>query len=124
MTDAAAIPEAFMTAWRALFLEAGLASGQWCLVRGATSGVGQAALQLIRALGARSVATSRQQTRLDALTGIGFDIGLVDDGGVAKTVQSRTGGAHVVLDFVGSPVLSDNLAALRPEGTQVIVGLM
>src|SRR5699024_7764063 len=50
---AAAIPEAFLTAYRALHLEGGLNCGQWCLVRGATSGVGQAALQLIAAAAAR-----------------------------------------------------------------------
>src|SRR5699024_6111057 len=116
---------AFLTAYRAVFLEAGLAPGQWCLVRGATSGVGQAALQLIRALGARSIATSRSQQRLDALDSIEYDLGLVDgEAGVAKSVQDQTGGAHVVLDFVGADALDDNLAALRAEGTQVLVGLM
>lgn len=122
---AAAIPEAFLTAYRGVFLEGGLEPGQWCLVRGATSSVGQAALQLVRALGARSIATSRQRPRLDALAELGFDLGLVDGGeGVAEAAQARAGGAHVVLDFVGAPVLSDNLAALRPDGTQVMVGLM
>lgn len=125
LTDAAAIPEAFLTAYRALYLEGGLQPGQWCLVRGATSGVGQAALQLIRALGARSIATSRSRERLDGLQSIGFDLGLVDGSeGVAAAVQAHTGGAHVVVDFIGAPVLADNLAALRPEGTQVMVGLM
>ena len=65
--QAAAIPEAFLTAYRALFLVGELAPGQWALVRGATSGVGQAGLQLIRPLGARSIATSRSQARLDDL---------------------------------------------------------
>ncbi len=125
LNDAAAVPEAFLTAYRAVFLEAGLKPGQWCLIRGATSGVGLAALQLIRALGARSIATSRTQERLDAIESIGFDLGLVDgDDGVADIVQQRAGGAHVVLDFVGAAALKDNLAALRAEGTQVLVGLM
>src|SRR5699024_2706001 len=106
-SEAAAIPEAFLTAYRAVFLEAALQPGQWCLVRGATSSVGQAALQLIHALGARSIATSRQQARLDALAPIGFDLGLVDGSdGVAEAVQERTAGAHVVLDFVGAPALA------------------
>src|SRR5699024_8998621 len=91
----------------------------------ATSSVGQAALQLIHALGARSIATSRQQARLDALALIGFDLGLVDGSdGVAEAVQERTAGAHVVLDFVGAPALADNLRALRADGTMVLVGLM
>lgn len=130
---AGAVPEAFLTAYRGLFLEGGLAPGQWALVRGATSGVGVAALQLIAALGSRSIATSRGQERLDELSarfkslGLGpaFDLGAVDgENGVAERVQNQAGGAHVVLDFVGASVLEDNLAALRDEGRQVQIGIM
>lgn len=130
---AAALPEAFLTAYRGLFLEGGLAPGQWALVRGATSGVGVAALQLIAALGSRSIATSRSSERLNELSarfkalglGPGFDQGVVDDeNGVAERVHDYTGGAHVVLDFVGASVLQDNLAALRDEGRQVQIGIM
>jgi NADPH2:quinone reductase len=130
---AAAMPEAFLTAYRALYLEGGLQAGQWVMIRGATSGVGQAALQLAHALGARTIATSRRGERLDELTerfkalGLSqaFDIGLVDDDqGVAKSVQERTGGAHLIVDFVGAPVLADNMAALRDEGRQVQVGII
>ncbi|GAB3684581.1 NAD(P)H-quinone oxidoreductase [Salinisphaera aquimarina] len=131
--QAAAMPEAFLTAYRALFLEGNLAPGQWALVRGATSGVGQAGLQLIHALGSRSIATSRSQPRLDDLDkrfkamgfDYGYDLGLLDgDAGVAEQVQDATGGAHVILDFVGGPVLKDNMAALRDEGRQVQVGVI
>jgi len=131
--SAAATPEAFLTAYRALFLVGGLAPGQWALVRGATSGVGQAGLQLIHALGARSIATSRSQERLDDIEtrfkalGLdrGFDLGLCDsDDGVANKVREQTGGAHVVMDFVGGPALADNLDALRDEGCQVQVGVI
>lgn len=130
---AAAMPEAFLTAYRALYMEGGLQAGQWVMIRGATSGVGQAALQLAQALGARTIATSRHQQRLNELSerfkSLGFsqafDIGLVDgDEGVADSVQSRTGGAHLVVDFVGAPALADNLAALREEGRQVQIGLI
>lgn len=131
--QAAAMPEAFLTAYRGLFLEGGLAPGHWALVRGATSGVGLAALQLIQALGSRSIATSRRRERLDELAarfksqGLAqaFDLGLVDeDPGLADTVHEHTGGAHVVLDFVGASVLADNLACLRSEGRQVQIGVL
>ena len=127
------MPEAFLTAYRGLFLEGGLAPGQWALVRGATSGVGLAALQLIHALGARSIATSRSQERLDEMAARfkaqgmpqAYDRGLVDgDEGVSEAVQAQAGGAHLVLDFVGASVLSDNLASLRPEGRQVQIGIL
>ena len=131
--QAAAMPEAFLTSYRALFLEGNLAPGQWALVRGATSGVGQAGLQLIQALGSRSIATSRSQPRLDELDARfksmgferGFDLGLLDgEAGVAEQVQDATGGAHVILDFVGGSVLKDNMACLRDEGRQVQVGVI
>lgn len=131
--QAAAMPEAFLTAYRALYIAGGLQAGQWVLIRGATSGVGQAALQLAQALGARTIATSRHQKRLDDLSerfkALGlvqaFDVGLVDDeAGIAPAVQERTGGAHLIVDFVGAPVLADNMAALRDEGRQVQVGIM
>ncbi|MES1926716.1 NAD(P)H-quinone oxidoreductase [Salinisphaera sp. T31B1] len=130
---AAAMPEAFLTAYRALFLVGELAPGQWALVRGATSGVGQAGLQLINALGARSIATSRSQARLEDLDtrfkAMGFDYAFdlsFEDGkdGVAAQVQEATGGAHVILDFVGGPALADNLDSLRDEGRQVQVGVI
>ncbi|ROO29104.1 NAD(P)H-quinone oxidoreductase [Salinisphaera japonica] len=131
--QAAAMPEAFLTAYRGLFLEGGLAPGQWALVRGATSGVGLAALQLIHALGARSIATSRSPERLDEIAARfkaqgmpqAYDLGLVDgDEGVSEAVQAQAGGSHLVLDFVGAPVLADNLASLRPEGRQVQIGIL
>ncbi|RJS93753.1 NAD(P)H-quinone oxidoreductase [Salinisphaera sp. Q1T1-3] len=131
--QAAAMPEAFLTAYRGLFMEGGLMPGQWALVRGATSGVGTAALQLAHALGARSIATSRSRARLDELAarfksqGMAqpYDLGLVDeDDGLADTVHEQVGGAHLVLDFVGAKVLADNMACLRDEGRQVQIGVM
>ncbi|WP_111746508.1 NAD(P)H-quinone oxidoreductase [Salinisphaera orenii] len=131
--QAAAVPEAFATAYRALFLEGGVCPGQWALIRGATSGVGQAGLQLLYALGVRVIATSRTSERLKDLDARFVDAGferaatwaLTDgDEGVAEAVQSEIGGADVVMDFVGGAALNDNLDALVAEGTQVQVGVI
>lgn len=132
--EAAAVIEAFATAYRALFLEGGLCPGQWALVRGATSGVGQAGLQLIQALGAQAIATSRSDQRLKDLdrrfVEAGFDRAatwcLTDDGidGIAADVQAEIGGVNIVMDFVGGPAINDNLDALVNEGTQVQVGVI
>lgn len=131
--QAAAIPEAFATAYRALFLEAGLRTGQRVLIRGATSGVGQAGLQLASVLGARTIAVGRSADRLEALNARFADAGfehaatwsLTDTGsGVAEQVQSEFGGADVVMDFVGGSVLNDNLDALVEEGIQIQIGVM
>ena len=55
----ATIPEAFLTAYRAMFLEGGLQPGQWVLVRPATAGVGLAGVQLANALGARPIGSMK-----------------------------------------------------------------
>ncbi len=125
--QAGATPEAFLTAYRAIFLEGGLQPGQWCLVRAVTSGIGLAAVQLIRAFGAFSLGTSRGRDRLEKVRPHGLDVPLVDgDGELPKAVLEHTGaGAHVILDLVGgNGHLNENLQCLRPEGTQVVVGLM
>ncbi len=125
-TEAAAIPEVFMTAWRALFVEGGLRRGQWALVRAATSGVGQAAIQLIHALDARSIGTSRSAERLAKLQALGMDIGHVDgEGELTEVVRAADGeGVDVVLDLLGGGALQANLDALRPEGRMVVIGLL
>jgi len=123
---AAAFPETYMTAYRALFLEGGLQPGHWALVRAATSGVGISALQLIHTLGAYGIGTSRSRARLKALHVHGMKAGYVEgEGSLAELVreQSAGRGASVCLDLVGGH-LADALEAVRDEGTLVLVGLL
>ncbi|MCH8503853.1 MAG: NAD(P)H-quinone oxidoreductase [Ectothiorhodospiraceae bacterium] len=125
--QAGATPEAFLTAYRAIFLEGGLQPGQWCLVRAATSGIGLAAVQLVRAFAGFSLGTSRNRERLEKVKPHGLDVALVDgEGELPKEVMRHTGlGAHVILDLVGgNGHLNENLQCLRPEGRQIVVGLM
>lgn len=127
ITDAAAVPEAFLTAYRALFLEGGLQPGGWCLIRAATSGIGIAAMQLTRAFGARSLGTSRSMERLNGVRHWGLDaVHAEQDGPLIDAVRQHTGaGVNVILDLVGgSGYLKENMDCLRPEGTQVVVGVM
>lgn len=125
MVTAASIPEDFMTAYRALFIEGGLQSGQWALIRPATAGVGLAAVQLVRALGARSLGTSRSQERLQEAVRHGLDVPLLEGAGdLPQRVREATGGAGaaVILDMLGGQAFSDNLASLMLEGTMVMIG--
>ncbi|QIT54356.1 NAD(P)H-quinone oxidoreductase [Aquisalimonas sp. 2447] len=127
LTDAAAIPEAFLTAYRALFLEGGLQPGGWCLIRAATSGIGIAGMQLARAFGARTVGTSRSVQRLEQVRHWGLDVAHAEEQGpLLETIRQHTGeGVNVILDLVGGGgQLRENMECLRPEGTQVVVGLM
>ncbi|MGA9851425.1 MAG: NAD(P)H-quinone oxidoreductase [Gammaproteobacteria bacterium] len=126
-TDAAAVPEAFLTAYRALYLEGGLAHGAWCLIRAVTSGVGMAAVQLAHVFGNRSIGTSRSVQRLEKVRALGLDAACVDgEDTLVERVRGITGGegVSVVLDLIGGGHLAENLACLREEGTQVLVGAM
>jgi len=130
MTDAAAIPEAFLTAWDA-FTRAGLAAGETVVIHAAASGVGTAAVQLARAAGARPIATSRTRGKIDRLLGLelgvaGGDAIVVAGNRFATEIQARTSGrgAEVVLDCVGAAYLEENLIALAVCGRMVLIGTL
>ena len=124
--DAAAIPEVFLTAWDALVVQGGLTSGRWALVHAGASGVGTAAIQIAKAIGAR-VAVTCSAGKADACRELGADLVLerspADWLGRAAGGRCPTG-VDVVLDVVGGDEADRNLHAVRPEGTIVQVGLM
>jgi NADPH2:quinone reductase len=127
--DAAAIPEVFMTAYDALFPQGGLALGQTVLLHAIGSGIGTAALQLVRATGARALGTSRTEDKLARCCALGLDAQdgfLVHDKRFAARVLERTAGrgADVILDTVGAAYLAENLQALAPLGRMVVIGLL
>lgn len=125
LTAAAAIPEAFLTAWDAMVLQAGLAAGEVVLVHAVASGVGTAAVQLARAVGARPLGTTRTADKLARVSGLADGDGLVVEGGrFAAAVQARCGGAQVILDCVGAAYAEENLRALAPRGRLVLLGTL
>ena len=108
--EAAAVPEAFITAHDAVFTRAGLALGETLLVNGASGGVGTAAVQLGVAAGARVLANSRSHR--EALT----------DMGAEPCVLSEARGVDVVLELVGAANLTGSLDALALRGRIIVVG--
>jgi NADPH:quinone reductase-like Zn-dependent oxidoreductase len=128
-TDAAAVPEAFITAHDALFTQGGLTVGERVAVHAAGSGVGLAALQLARAAGAQTFATARTAEKLERARGFGLDEGIVvgeEPRVFADAVRERTGGGGVnlIVDLVGAAYLAANLDALAPLGRLIFVGTM
>ena len=126
LADAAAVPEVWITAWDALVAQAGLTPGRTALVQAGASGVGSAAIQLCRAIGAR-VAVTCSTGKVQACRDLGADL-VVDhtsEDFVAE-VKELTGGAgvDVVLDVVGGDYLARNLDSLAVGGTIVQVGVM
>lgn len=125
LATAASIPEAFLTAYRALFIEGGLQPGQWCLVRPASAGVGLAAVQLAAALGARAIGSSRRPETLAAARDFGMLASVIEDATLGAQLQQITAdtGVAVIMDMVG-PDWNPLLRGLRNEGTLVLVGVL
>jgi putative PIG3 family NAD(P)H quinone oxidoreductase len=122
--EAAAIPEAFITAWDAMVTQGRLAAGETVLINAVGSGVGTAAVQLARAIGARTVGTARTAAKLERARALGLDEGVVAAGPFGAEVRRRTGGVDVVLELVGGGYLAEDLQCLAPRGRLILVGLM
>jgi putative PIG3 family NAD(P)H quinone oxidoreductase len=126
-TQAAAVPEAFITAHDALLNQGRLAPGERVLVHAAGSGVGTAAVQVAHAMGCFVIGTSRTPGKFERIEALGAD--RVIDPGLANfddVVQTMTDGrgVNVVIDLLGGSALANNLAAVAPKGRLVLVGLL
>jgi NADPH:quinone reductase-like Zn-dependent oxidoreductase len=116
---AAAVPEAFITAFDATCLQAGLAAGDRLLVNGANGGVGTAAVQIGASVGAEVIANVRTAAVRPRVAALGATaLGPVE----AFAHTENLGGADVILELVGAAHMSQNLKALAPLGRIVIVG--
>ena len=126
LVDAAAIPEVFITAWDGLVVQGGLASGRWALVHAVASGVGTAAIQICRSLGARIIGTC-SSSKVEQVRALGADV-VVDYTSQDFVEQVRLAtegrGVDVVLDPVGGDYLDRNVASLALKGRIVQIGLM
>jgi NADPH:quinone reductase-like Zn-dependent oxidoreductase len=124
--EAAAIPEAFMTAHEALFHLGGLDYGQTVLIHAAAGGIGSAAVQLAHEAGARTLFTASANRIADVMA-LGGQIGIDyrrDDFGEVVAEATEGEGVDVVIDFIGGPYLERNVRALKEGGRLIQVGLM
>ena len=123
--DAGAIPEVFMTAFDAAVLQMELSAGEVVLIHAVGSGVGTAAVQIGRALGAVTVGTSRTPEKLERASELGLDHAVLADADWPERVLDVTGGrgADVILDLVGGPYIPGNQKVIAPRGRHIVVGV-
>lgn len=125
--QAAAIPEAFITAHDALWVQARLRPNERVLIHAVGSGVGLAAVQLTRAMHAIPFGTSRTKDKLERARQFELESGFVapnapgpDDG----REWAKQGGFDVVMDLVGGPYTNASLHALAARGRIMLIGTM
>lgn len=126
-TQAAAIPEAFETAFLNLFTLGRLQRDEVALIHAGASGVGTAAIQLARAAGARAFATAGAEDKLALCRKLGAELAInYKQEKFAERVLDATGkrGADVILDFIGAPYWNDNLAAASLRGRLMLIGFL
>ncbi|MGQ0540312.1 MAG: NAD(P)H-quinone oxidoreductase [Blastocatellia bacterium] len=124
--DAAAVPEAFITAHDVVYTQAKLQKTETLLVHAVGSGVGLAALQLAKADGTRVFGTSRTAQKLGRCMEFGLDEPiLMVDANFAEIILEKTGGkgVDVMLDLVGAAYFEQNLQCLAAKGRLMLVGL-
>ena len=123
--DAGAIPEVFMTAFDAAVLQMELSAGEVMLIHAVGSGVGTAALQIGRALGAITIGTSRTAEKLEAASGLGLNQAILADADWPDRILdvTRGRGADLILDLVGGPYMEGNQRVIARQGRHIVVGI-
>lgn len=126
-TQAAAIPEVFITAHDALWTQANLRPGETVLIHAVASGVGLAGVQLARAIGAVPYGTSRTANKIEQCKPLGLEAGIAirenfDDLHTAVEKWTAGKGINVLLDLVGGPYVKGSQKAMAGKGRMILVG--
>lgn len=127
IAEAASIPEAFLTAFQAIVWIGQLKRGETILIHAGASGVGTAAIQLAKAVGAKVVITAGSDEKVELCKALGADLGVnYKTTDFLPQVQDFTAGhgADVIIDFVGADYWDRNLASLALDGRIVILATL
>ena len=123
--QAAALPTVFLTAWFGLLEDGRLKAGEWLLVQAGSSGVGNAAIQIGKHLGAKVITTSGSEEKCQRLRQLGADVTIdVSQNDFVPEVMRVTEnrGVDVILEMIGGEVYDKSLKALAPGGRLFSIG--
>jgi NADPH:quinone reductase len=120
-----AVPEMLQTAYGSLTIGLNAEAGQSILIRGGTSSIGMATAVLAKQRSMTVLSTTRSANKAAALTELGVDHVLIDDGEVAPRVRAiLPNGVDAALELIGTPTLPDTLRATRVHGTVCFTGML
>lgn len=123
--EAAAVPEAFMTADMTVFELGELKAGETLLLHAAASGVGTAALQMAKYCGARVIGSVSQDEKVRKILSLGADVAInYKKQDLFETLHHITSGVDVIEDFIGGAYLKPHLHLLNPGGRLIVVSLL
>ncbi len=126
-TQAAAMPEVFLTAFVNMYMEANLQTGETVLMHGGASGVGTAAIQLAQATGNPIIVTASSAEKCDACLKLGASLAInYKEKDFVEEVRTFTNGAgvDVIMDMVGANYLERNLSLLKLRGRLVFISML
>ena len=123
LVTAAAIPEVACTVWSNVFMVAHLQPDETLLVHGGAGGIGNVAIQLAKALGARVLTTAGTAEKRAFCESIGADRAIDYHEEDFVAVAKEEGGVDVILDNMGAKYLDRNVSALATEGRLVVIGM-
>ncbi len=125
--DAAAIAEVYLTAYQTLVWIGQLQPDNFVLIHAGASGVGTAAIQLVKEIGATSIVTAGTEAKCNTCLELGASLAInYKERPFAQPVQEFTGnkGVHIVLDFVGASYWDQNLSVLATDGRWVLIATL
>jgi NADPH2:quinone reductase len=123
--DLAAVPESYATAWACLHGNLALSAGHTLVIRGATSALGQAALNIAAHWGMHVIATTRKRERVATLEALGAKRILFEEAELSRQLRVlHPDGVDGVLELVGNSTLLDSFAMVRRDGRLCLAGFL
>ena len=121
--EAASLPETFFTVWSNVFDRAGFKNGDRFLVHGGTSGMGVAAIQMVKAMGGRVYTTAGSQEKCDFAESLGATKAVnYREGDFEEVIQGlEPEGVDIILDMIGGDYAAKNIKLLKPEGRLIMI---